>query len=128
MFTTVASSTTMNWAMQAITSTSHLLAAARGGRSTTVAVGVRTSLIGAPETVSAAKLDLSVRLRYHKRTVRSAYLWSTSLKTAAGPGLIGARDRAKARGDPLASPGFGTNRRETDSADRRAEQKGIEYV
>ena len=52
MFTTVASSTTMNWAMQAITSTSHLLAAARGGRSTTVAVGVRASLIGAPETVS----------------------------------------------------------------------------
>ena len=64
MLTTVASSTTMNWAMQAITSTSHGLDAAPGGRSTTVAAGVRACAHAALlETVSDAKLDLTVRLR-----------------------------------------------------------------
>src|ERR1700761_1491700 len=64
MFTTLASRTTMNWAMQAITSTSHLLVTPAGGLSTTMAVGVRASVMGAPGMDSALELNWTCRSAY----------------------------------------------------------------
>ena len=124
-FTIVASSTTMNWARQTITSTSQRLSWPRRLRP-----GLRTAVRGVllrPWVGSASdsmELDWSVRLGYAQiRTGRSAYVTRSITAHDARRSGLGPLP------NPLRSRAFGTKRRETKhSADRRAEQKGIEYV